>query len=346
MTMTADKPASITPAVTAVGDSDLPGWGAPPAPSKAPLFAALAAVQAELPRVLRGEEADIPGKDGKRGFKYKYADLADIVEAIMPLLGKNGLAFTAWPTMADRQFILAYSLVHESGATMDGVYPLPNPATTDAQKVGSAITYGRRYILLAVTGVAPAGEDDDGAAAAGGYESAGAAFEKASPVRPGTMQPSAGAPQHGRPSGPPVTTDVEWLETARKQVIEDSLSEKTCRALWVTSAAKVREGTLTKGDAADLQLLLGARIKDARDEARAAALALLPDDDPWAVKVAGLTSPSDAGEVIDEVQRLLAGKQIDAEKAGKVITAVTTMYPDAPDNAPDATAAARTAAAA
>ena len=90
----------------------------------------------------------------------------------------------------------------------------------------------------------------------------------------------------------------------------------------------------------DLQLLLGARIKDARDETRTAALALLPDGDPWAVKVAGLTSLGDAGEVIDEVQRLVAGKQIDAEKAGKVIEAVTIMYPDAPNNAPGETVAA------
>ena len=164
MTMTADKPAG-TITTPADADVDLPGWDVAPALPKGPLYAALAAVQAELPRVLRGEEADIPGKDGKRGYKYRYADLADIAEAIEPLLGKNGLAFTAWPTMAGRDFVLEYSLVHKSGASREGVYPLPDPRTHGAQVVGSAITYARRYCLTAVTGVAPAGDDDDGAAA-------------------------------------------------------------------------------------------------------------------------------------------------------------------------------------
>jgi hypothetical protein len=148
------------------------------------LFAALAALQANLPRIAKDADATIPGKDGKQGYAYKYADLTDIADALMPMLGKNGLAFTAKPTLSGGVFVLEYSLVHESGESDGGFYPLPDPGRTPPQQVGSAITYARRYCLCAVTGVAPGGDDDDAGAAQAGYQSAGAAFDTASPVRP------------------------------------------------------------------------------------------------------------------------------------------------------------------
>jgi hypothetical protein len=129
------------------------------------LAAALAAVQAELPAVRKGETGEIAGttRDGRAyKYNYRYADLASVAQAIMPLLGKNGLSFTAWTVMTDAGFILRYSLLHESGEHLDGEWPLPKDATP--QQLGSHITYARRYSLCAVTGVAP-DEDDDAAAA-------------------------------------------------------------------------------------------------------------------------------------------------------------------------------------
>ena len=87
---------------------------------------------------------------------------ADVTAAVMPLLAKNGLSFSAKPTLdEDGRFVLAYSLRHTSGESDGGVYPLPSG---NPQQVGSALTYARRYILSAIVGVA-AEEDDDGRAA-------------------------------------------------------------------------------------------------------------------------------------------------------------------------------------
>jgi hypothetical protein len=122
------------------------------------LAKALAAVQQELPQIGKQHTADAGT------YTYEYADLTDISSALMPLLGKHGLSFLAKPTLTDGAFVLAYSLLHVSGEREDGLYPLPmggNP-----QSIGSAISYGRRYCLCAVTGVAPGGSDDDGVAAA------------------------------------------------------------------------------------------------------------------------------------------------------------------------------------
>lgn len=125
------------------------------------LNAALAAVQARLPYVGKDETADTGS------YQYKYADLSAVSAAIMPLLGSNGLAFTAWPSVNDQgKFVLRYELLHKSGECKAGEYPIGGG---NAQQIGSAITYARRYTLCAVTGLAP-GDDDDAAAAVGARE--------------------------------------------------------------------------------------------------------------------------------------------------------------------------------
>lgn len=142
------------------------------------LNAALATLQSMLPRVAKGETGTVHGKDGKQGYTYKYADLADVSRAIMPLLAKCGLSFTAMPDMRDGVFGLRFTLRHESGECDGGFYLLPDPARTAPQQVGSAITYARRYSLCAATGVAPDGDDDDAASAQQGHES----FDDAQPA--------------------------------------------------------------------------------------------------------------------------------------------------------------------
>lgn len=124
------------------------------------LAAALAAFQANLPTIGKGETAKVQTKDGG-SYSYSYADLADVSAFVLPLLAKQGLSFAARPAYDGDRFVLAYQLLHTSGESLDGAYPLPNATP---QQVGSAITYARRYCLCAVTGVAP-DDDDDGQAA-------------------------------------------------------------------------------------------------------------------------------------------------------------------------------------
>lgn len=123
------------------------------------LAKALAAFQAECPRVGKGSTANAGT------YSYQYADLAEINAVILPLLGKHGLSFSAKPTLVDGRFVLAYTLRHSSGESDEGMYPLPDPTKASPQQIGSNISYARRYAFCAVTGVAPGGDDDDGAAA-------------------------------------------------------------------------------------------------------------------------------------------------------------------------------------
>ena len=125
--------------------------------TEANLATALAAFQKALPKIGKGSVADAGT------YKFKYADLADVSAAVLPLLGEHGLSFSARPTLDEGgRFVLAYELLHASDERRTGSYPLP--ASGSPQQIGSAITYARRYALCAVTGVA-ADEDDDGQAA-------------------------------------------------------------------------------------------------------------------------------------------------------------------------------------
>ena len=97
-------------------------------------------------------------------FKSKYADLSEVVEAVVPALNKAGIGVMQFPSYDGELVGLTTVLMHESGATVTGTLHL-RPSKSDPQGVGSAVTYARRYSLLAMTGAAP--EDDDGNSASG-----------------------------------------------------------------------------------------------------------------------------------------------------------------------------------
>lgn len=93
-------------------------------------------------------------------FKSRYADLAACVEAVIEALNNNGIALTQRVSPCDDGVIVETVFIHESGEIIN-CGQLHVPATKqDAQGYGSALTYARRYSLMAACGIAP--EDDDG----------------------------------------------------------------------------------------------------------------------------------------------------------------------------------------
>lgn len=128
----------------------------------------------ELAKALAKFHTDLPEvkKDATNPhFGSKYADLADIVKVVLPKLAAVGLTWIATPTMTEDGFVLAYELRHESGESVTGAWPLPDPERAKPQELGSAVTYAKRYALSAVTGIA-LDQDDDGNAASAGPASA------------------------------------------------------------------------------------------------------------------------------------------------------------------------------
>lgn len=97
-------------------------------------------------------------------FKSRYADLSACVEAVIDALNDNGIALIQRNIECESGVCVETVFVHESGESLSSG-PLHVPAAKqDPQGYGSALTYARRYSLMAACGIAP--EDDDGNAAA------------------------------------------------------------------------------------------------------------------------------------------------------------------------------------
>lgn len=136
--------------------------------NKSKLFAALAKAQAELE----------PAKKDKNNpfFKSKYADLAGVREAVLPIFNKHGLSFIQMPTGGVEGIIgLRTVLAHESGESISDTMFM-KPAKDDPQGRGSCITYMCRYALAAFAGLPL--EDDDANAASNKFQPKKASFRK------------------------------------------------------------------------------------------------------------------------------------------------------------------------
>jgi len=124
------------------------------------LAAALVAFQGEVPVIPKNRTAKIPTKAGS-SYTYKFADLADMWEAIRVPLHRNGLAVTqtllggstGWTTIRTKVW-------HQSGQTDAGEVEVPTGGRTP-QEVGSLLTYYKRYALSAALGIST-DDDDDG----------------------------------------------------------------------------------------------------------------------------------------------------------------------------------------
>ena len=94
-------------------------------------------------------------------YKTRYADLAACVEAVIDALNKNDIALIQRTHDSDNGVAVETLFVHTSGETLSGGILHVPAAKQDPQGYGSALTYARRYSLMAACGIAP--EDDDGA---------------------------------------------------------------------------------------------------------------------------------------------------------------------------------------
>lgn len=121
------------------------------------LIAALVKFQRECPSIIKSRE----GQLGNR--RYFYADLAEIMGVIRPVLSECGLFLSQQLRNGGERVYLDTIAYHISGSSIstsmavaiDGLEP---------REVGSRLTYARRYSIAALLGIV-AEDDDDGKAA-------------------------------------------------------------------------------------------------------------------------------------------------------------------------------------
>lgn len=122
----------------------------------AALSDAIAKAQADLENV---------GKAGNNPhFKSRYATLPDVLDEVRGKFAKHGIAILQAPSNGENGLIGITTRLSHKGQWIESTLYLP-PMKFDAQGVGSVLTYGRRYALMAMAGIGA--DDDDGEAAVG-----------------------------------------------------------------------------------------------------------------------------------------------------------------------------------
>jgi len=110
---------------------------------------------------LQGELKDADKNALNPHFKSKYADLSEVLGNLRPLLAKNQLALSQFPSFENGIVSVTSLLAHASGEWIESTASAP-ATKQDVQGVGSAITYLKRYSAAAIVGMASADQDDDG----------------------------------------------------------------------------------------------------------------------------------------------------------------------------------------
>lgn len=151
---------------------------------------AMAAFKKTAPSIYKNEGASFTAKGQQ--VEYDYATLGNVCEQIIAGLAEHGISHD-WtldqPSAAGVH--ITCTLTHEKGHSKSTTVKLPLDTTGSKnaiQSIGSTITYGERYSLLAVCGIAVKSQgDDDG-------HGAGAAAAELRELAAGMKKPSAAAP--------------------------------------------------------------------------------------------------------------------------------------------------------
>lgn len=149
-------------------------------------------------------------------FKSSYATLAAVREAVRDPLARHGLALTHTIEQGDGYVAVGTALLWGPTERLETSIVIPLAATT-AHAVGSAVTYGRRYGVMALLAIAAGEDDDDGQAAVREApraapppprQSAPAKETTSAPAKP-TAAPAKGAPASS--DKPPLPAHVKRL---------------------------------------------------------------------------------------------------------------------------------------
>lgn len=199
------------------------------------LATALAKAQAEIENPLKTAE--------NTHFHSRYADLAEIIGRVRPVLSKHGLAVMQFPGYDDGVATVETILAHTSGEWIRRTAAAP-VVKRDPQGVGSATTYLRRYSLAALCGIAQEDDDANGAGRA----------------QPSTNGNGSRSRQGARPSAPtcPVCDGPMWDNREGKKnpkAPDYKCKKKECDGVYWPGEWPPPEDTSAEDQAAEMDRL-------------------------------------------------------------------------------------------
>lgn len=134
--------------------------------AKRAFFTALALAKAEFSPIIKTRLVDYEHKDRQGRTKYKYEDLADVTDMVMPILAKYAITHSFKVDQSERPKIKVSCMLAHADGYVDEPRTLEGVEDTSGQKspnqaIASTITFMERGTLKQALGLA-AGRDDDG----------------------------------------------------------------------------------------------------------------------------------------------------------------------------------------
>lgn len=127
------------------------------------LATALAKFQGQLEQPKMNSTVKVKTRTGGE-YSFKYADLSECKAAARKALSENGLSVTQ---LVEDDYSVNTMLLHSSGQWISSRLRMPvNTNVADAQTIGAAITYSKRYAFCAILGIV-ADDDNDANEACG-----------------------------------------------------------------------------------------------------------------------------------------------------------------------------------
>jgi len=190
-------------------------------------------------------------KDGNNPiFRSKYITLDSILLSVRPVLSQYNIFLSqSVQSHTDTEITVRSTLIHASGEWIANEVSVPvNPIINrdgkvqpvDAHRVGSAITYGRRYSLSALLAIGEASDTDDDGNTASGYQNQSQAPQQ--PLR----QPQAPLKQAPKTPAPTVPAPLDRFNAEVDRLWGKETSKADRKKIHNTIAAGGEEVPITK----------------------------------------------------------------------------------------------------
>ncbi len=261
--------------------------------SIAALAGALAKAQAELVNPEKSLTATISaGRGGGPDRSFRYAPLSSGLDIVRKILGQHEIA-TLQTTAIDPTaglVNLTTVLAHASGEWIASDWPVCAVAdTANAQRMGAALTYARRYALFTLVGIA--GEDDlDAPDLATPTASQKTAPEK--PMARGNGRLNGRPPDRDRRTAPGLGAAASAALRDRLLAELTALVSGDAAALWAQRGLR-EKNTLTASDAQRVEAAFRGRLESLASLAGTVDEVPRPPTKPAAAQRAHASEPTD-----------------------------------------------------
>lgn len=103
-------------------------------------------------------------KDGNNPhFNSSFATLASVMDAIREPLSENELSLIQPTCLVGENLYIKTIIMHSSGESLEGIYPVICKDWNNPQAVGSGMSYSRRYSVTAMLCIPQLDDDGNGA---------------------------------------------------------------------------------------------------------------------------------------------------------------------------------------